>query len=241
MPECSICSHPDRSAIDEALISGASVREVESQWGVSRSATSRHRTGHLPAPGDVPAQPPSSDLAAAYRDLAASARRAFEAAMKAGRTQDASNSLRAWETALAKLTDLEAPTAPAAESRPQRGLSPEMARSIMTQTLGLSDEQADRMLDPASAPPPPPYRPETPTKRADDAVARFNARTAPPKSEPATAPKPTPPKPRPRPTGPVRFGGDHTVCHCDEADVDADCPAHGGSPVGDRGGFGALF
>jgi len=45
MPQiCSICGHSDRSAIDAALIAGASLRDIAGRFpGLSKSAISRHR------------------------------------------------------------------------------------------------------------------------------------------------------------------------------------------------------
>ncbi len=49
MPACSICSHPDRDALDAGLVSGASVRGLARAHRVSQSALRRHRDGgHLP-------------------------------------------------------------------------------------------------------------------------------------------------------------------------------------------------
>ncbi len=49
MALCSICNHPDRTAIDKALVTrSASMRDVAGHYGVSRSALSRHKANHLP-------------------------------------------------------------------------------------------------------------------------------------------------------------------------------------------------
>ena len=46
---CSICNHPQRSEIDKALVTrSASMRDIAGQYGVSRSALSRHKANHLP-------------------------------------------------------------------------------------------------------------------------------------------------------------------------------------------------
>jgi len=46
--KCSICSHPDRNQIDQLLLQGASLRDLEARFGVSRSALSRHKKeGHI--------------------------------------------------------------------------------------------------------------------------------------------------------------------------------------------------
>jgi hypothetical protein len=45
---CTICLHPDRAAIDRALVSGTSFRDLAGQWSVTKSALHRHKTQHLP-------------------------------------------------------------------------------------------------------------------------------------------------------------------------------------------------
>ena len=46
---CTICEHPDREAIDRALVGDASNLSVSSLFGVSESAVRRHKANHLPA------------------------------------------------------------------------------------------------------------------------------------------------------------------------------------------------
>ena len=46
---CATCEHPEREAIDHALVGGASNRATASLYGVSESAVRRHRANHLPA------------------------------------------------------------------------------------------------------------------------------------------------------------------------------------------------
>src|SRR5918994_6528913 len=46
---CTICEHPDREAIDRALVSETSNLSVSSLFGVSESAVRRHKANHLPA------------------------------------------------------------------------------------------------------------------------------------------------------------------------------------------------
>jgi hypothetical protein len=46
---CTVCTHPDRAAIDKALVAGVSVRDLASRYGtVGRMALQRHKTEHLP-------------------------------------------------------------------------------------------------------------------------------------------------------------------------------------------------
>jgi hypothetical protein len=46
---CTVCDHPQRHSIDEALVSGALYRRVAKRFGLSESAVYRHKTEHLPA------------------------------------------------------------------------------------------------------------------------------------------------------------------------------------------------
>ena len=46
---CTICEHPEREAIDRALVGDASNRSVASLYDVSEAAVRRHKANHLPA------------------------------------------------------------------------------------------------------------------------------------------------------------------------------------------------
>jgi hypothetical protein len=46
---CTVCDHPERHGIDEALVSGAPYRTVAKRFVLSESAVYRHKTEHLPA------------------------------------------------------------------------------------------------------------------------------------------------------------------------------------------------
>ncbi len=46
---CSVCLHPDRPAIDAALVGGEPFRHIASQFGTSTTALQRHKADHLPA------------------------------------------------------------------------------------------------------------------------------------------------------------------------------------------------
>ena len=46
---CTVCDHPERHRIDEALVSGTPYRSVAKQFELSESAVYRHKTDHLPA------------------------------------------------------------------------------------------------------------------------------------------------------------------------------------------------
>lgn len=45
---CTLCEHPDRIALDKALISGMPFRRVAARFSVSSSAAFRHKRDHLP-------------------------------------------------------------------------------------------------------------------------------------------------------------------------------------------------
>jgi transposase-like protein len=47
---CTICSHPEREAIERKLLAGESYRDIAGQFGVSKSSLERHhRAGHIAA------------------------------------------------------------------------------------------------------------------------------------------------------------------------------------------------
>ena len=47
--KCSVCSHPERSEIDKALVTRSmSYRNIAERFGVSVGALSRHKANHLP-------------------------------------------------------------------------------------------------------------------------------------------------------------------------------------------------
>jgi hypothetical protein len=46
---CTLCTHPDRDAIDATLLEGATYRDVAGRFGVSKSAVERHKGDHLAA------------------------------------------------------------------------------------------------------------------------------------------------------------------------------------------------
>lgn len=45
---CTVCSHQDRAAIDAALVSGTSYRDIAGQFHVSKTAVARHGAEHVP-------------------------------------------------------------------------------------------------------------------------------------------------------------------------------------------------
>ena len=44
---CTICTHLERPAIEGALVSGTSLREIAGRWSVTKSALHRHKQDHL--------------------------------------------------------------------------------------------------------------------------------------------------------------------------------------------------
>lgn len=46
--KCSVCSHPDRAAIDELLVGGGSNRGIARQFSLTADAVERHARAHLP-------------------------------------------------------------------------------------------------------------------------------------------------------------------------------------------------
>lgn len=57
---CSICSHPDAVAINEACARGDSPGAISRTFRVGRDAVVRHRTSHLPASGGSAGQEPGT-------------------------------------------------------------------------------------------------------------------------------------------------------------------------------------
>src|SRR5215208_1947738 len=46
---CTVCDHPKRHSLDEALVTGAPYRSVAKRFELSESSVYRHKTDHLPA------------------------------------------------------------------------------------------------------------------------------------------------------------------------------------------------
>ena len=47
--QCTICTHPKRDEIDQALVGNGSFRDIAGHYSVSRSSLERHKADHLPA------------------------------------------------------------------------------------------------------------------------------------------------------------------------------------------------
>jgi hypothetical protein len=72
---CTVCEHPEKEAIDRALVGGASNRSLASLYDVSEAAARRHKANHLPAKlvmAEKAAEvAEANDLLAQMRDLQA--------------------------------------------------------------------------------------------------------------------------------------------------------------------------
>ena len=86
---CTICTHPERDAIDRALIAGLAFRHIAAQWGVSTGALQRHKADDLPAAlaraKDAEDVAHGDDLLAQLRDLQATTLRLLTTAERAGK------------------------------------------------------------------------------------------------------------------------------------------------------------
>jgi hypothetical protein len=85
---CTVCDHPERHSIDEALVTGAPYRSVAKRFERSESAVYRHKTEHLPAhllkAKEVEEAARADDLLDQVRNLQAHALDILERAEKAG-------------------------------------------------------------------------------------------------------------------------------------------------------------
>jgi transposase-like protein len=85
---CTVCDHPERHGINEALVSGESYRSVAKRFGLSESAVYRHKTEHLPAhllkAREVEEVAQADDLLEQVRNLQAHALDILERAEKTG-------------------------------------------------------------------------------------------------------------------------------------------------------------
>jgi hypothetical protein len=85
---CTVCDHPQRHGIDEALVSGTPYRGVAKRFELSESAVYRHKTEHLPAQllkaRDVEEAARADDLLDQVRHLQGHALDILERAEKTG-------------------------------------------------------------------------------------------------------------------------------------------------------------
>jgi hypothetical protein len=94
---CTVCTHPDRPAIDAALVSGTPYRNIAERHGVSVGALFRHRD-HLSAAllhaKDVEQVAQADDLLAQVRDLQRRTLRILDDAEQAGDRRTALAAIR---------------------------------------------------------------------------------------------------------------------------------------------------
>jgi hypothetical protein len=109
---CTVCAHPERHAIDLALVNGQPCRSIASRYvTIGRMALERHKSTHLPvklvnaeAAADLAE---AGDLLGQVRDLQTSALRILQKAEKAGDLRTALGAIREARSnleLLAKLT-----------------------------------------------------------------------------------------------------------------------------------------
>jgi len=46
---CTVCGHPERHAIEKALVAGGAYRDIAGRYNLTKSAVERHKADHLPA------------------------------------------------------------------------------------------------------------------------------------------------------------------------------------------------
>jgi hypothetical protein len=46
--KCEVCTHPDKTTIEERMLSGVSVRKLADEFNIGRMSVQRHRQNHLP-------------------------------------------------------------------------------------------------------------------------------------------------------------------------------------------------
>ena len=66
---CSVCNHPERPAIDQALVGGATLAAVSKKYNLSTSALDRHKA-HLRARSPSGQNPAAAQSPAVWRLLA---------------------------------------------------------------------------------------------------------------------------------------------------------------------------
>jgi hypothetical protein len=85
---CTVCDHPQRHGIDEALVSSTPYRSVAKRFGLSESSVYRHKSEHLPAhllkAKEVEEVTQADELLDQVRNLQAHALDILERAEKAG-------------------------------------------------------------------------------------------------------------------------------------------------------------
>lgn len=111
MPQsCTACTHPDRHAIDVAIVAGIPNRRVAAQFGLTEAAVRRHRVSHLPAQmaraRDAAELANANDLVAQVPALQARALAILDAADAAGDHRTALSAMREARGALQLVAQL---------------------------------------------------------------------------------------------------------------------------------------
>ena len=107
---CTLCDHPDRAAVDRALLT-SSYRDIARQFGIKKDATARHKTEHLPEllarayEAEQVAQ--ANDLLREVQALRAKAYRLLMAAEAAGDLRTALLGVREARSCLELLGEME--------------------------------------------------------------------------------------------------------------------------------------
>ncbi len=95
---CTICAHPDRPAIDAALVAGEAYRHIAARFGTSTGALQRHKDEHLPAAlvlaSEAGQVAHADDLLAQVRDLQRRTLGILDGAEKAGDRRTALAAIR---------------------------------------------------------------------------------------------------------------------------------------------------
>jgi hypothetical protein len=108
---CTICTHDQRSAIDEALVGGESFRYVAERFGTSATALHRHKAEHIPPAlskaQEAQATAQADDLLAQIKGLRSKAVGLLLAAEKAGDIRTALLGVREARACLELLAEME--------------------------------------------------------------------------------------------------------------------------------------
>jgi hypothetical protein len=149
---CAVCSHPDKEAIDEALVGGVAFPALVAKYRVSKDSLSRHKANHLPAKlvmaqaAEEVAQ--ADDLLDQVRDLQERALSILDAAEEAGELRIALSAIREARGNLELLAKLLGEL----DERPQVNvlLSPEWLQ-IRTSIVAALEPHPDTLSDVLSA------------------------------------------------------------------------------------------
>jgi hypothetical protein len=145
---CTICGHPDRGAIDQALVEGTPNRRIASHHGVTERAVRNHKANHLPAKlvmakaAEEVAQ--ADTLLGQVRDLQQRALEILDKAEEAGELRTALGAIREARGNLELLAKLLGEL----DERPVVNLSPEWLelRAVIVGALEPHSEAREAVL-----------------------------------------------------------------------------------------------